>query len=75
MLGPVQMRNAPAAVGCFVINALAWALLAYRSHYEANEGRALAAFGAGCAAQTAARCVLSIAPIYAPWCRLSGDST
>ena len=55
-----------------MINALAWAVLAYRSRYEANEGRTLAVFAGSCAAQTAARCALSLAPMPAPWRMVSG---
>lgn len=73
MLAPLLMRNTPAAVACFLVNALAWGALAYRSHYEATEVRTLAVFGAACAAQTAARCALSLAPMSAPWGRVSGD--
>ena len=69
ILVPVLLRNPPAAVACFTINALAWALLAYRSHYEASEVRILAAFGVACAAQSAARCMLSLAPMPTAWSR------
>ena len=72
MLAPVLMRNAPAAAACFAINALAWGALAHRSCYEANENRTLAVFAASCAAQSAARCVLSLAPMAAPWRMVSG---
>lgn len=75
MLVPVLMRSPPAAAACFTINALAWILLAYRSHNEANEGRTLAVFGAACAAQSVARCALSLPPIPGMWGRVSGDCT
>ena len=39
MLAPLLMRNTPAAIACFVVNASAWGALAYRSHYEASEAR------------------------------------
>ena len=69
------MKNTPAAVACFVINVLVWGGLAYRSDDKADEGRTQAVFGGSLAAQTAARRLLSLAPLPAPWGMVSGDAT
>lgn len=69
------MRNTPAAVACFVINVLYWGALAYHSADEGDMGRTQAVFGASLAPQTAARRVLALAPLPAPWGMVSGDAT
>ena len=63
---PVMMKHA------FMSNVLALGALAHRSCYEANKSRTLAVFAASYAAQTAARCALSLGPMAAPWRMVSG---
>ena len=73
-LAPLLMRNAPAAAVCFALNALVLAHLGHFMESEAGAIRTAAIWAAACAAQTAIRRALTLAPIPAPWPKLSGDS-
>lgn len=72
-LAPLLLRNARAAAACFALNALSWAHLGHFVETEAGPIRTAAVWVAACAAQTAARRALSLAPIPAPWPKLSGE--